>query len=153
MHVGIAADHGGFHLKEQLSEMLRESGYEVVDFGADRLTETDDYPDFVFPLAKAVSAGTVSRGIAVCGSGVGASVAANKVHGVRACLIHDAYSALQGVEDENMNMICLGRRTTGYALAWEFTRAFLKAEFDHAERKQRRLFKILKEEGTVENTE
>jgi ribose 5-phosphate isomerase B len=153
MRTGIAADHGGFELKEQLSKMLQESGYEVVDFGANKLVENDDYPDFVLPLAKAVSNGTMERGIAICGSGVGACIAANKVTGVRACLIHDVYSAHQGVEDDNMNMICLGGRTVGYALACELTRIFLMAEFSNAERMQRRLAKISKEEGTLEKHE
>ena len=103
MRVGIAADHGGFALKEQLAELLRGSGYEIVDFGAHQLNPEDDYPDFVIPLARAVAAGQVERGVAICGSGVGASVAANKVAGVRAGLIHDVFSAHQGVEDDNMN--------------------------------------------------
>ena len=146
MRTGIAADHGGFELKERLSKMLQESGYEVVDFGAHKLAENDDYPDFVLPLAKAVSNGTVERGIAVCGSGVGACIAANKVRGVRACLVHDVFSAHQGVEDDNMNIICLGGRTIGYALAWELTRTFLTSEFSNAERMKRRLSKISNEE-------
>lgn len=153
MRTGIAADHGGFKLKEQLSKMLQESGYEVVDFGANELIENDDYPDFVLPLAKAVSNGTLERGIAICGSGVGACIAANKVPGVRACLIHDIYSAHQGVEDDNMNLICLGGRTVGYALAWELTKTFLMAKFGNAKRSQRRLSKISYEEGTLEKNE
>ncbi len=153
MRIGIAADHGGFELKEHLSKILQESGYEVIDFGANKLNGNDDYPDFVLPLAKAVSHGKVERGIAVCGSGVGACVAANKVPGVRACLIHDVFSAHQGVEDDNMNVICLGGRTVGYALAWELTRTFLTAKFGNAERMQRRLSKISNEEGTLEKHE
>ena len=153
MIIGVAADHGGFELKEKLSKMLEKSGYEVVDFGAKKLNEGDDYPDFVLPLAKAVSNGTVERGIAICGSGVGACIAANKVPGVRACLIHDVFSAHQGVEDDNMNMICLGGRTIGYELAWELTRTFLVAKFSNAERMQRRLAKISNEEGTLEKSE
>jgi ribose 5-phosphate isomerase B len=102
MRIGVAADHGGFALKEQLANALRGSGHEVVDFGASSLDVGDDYPDFVIPLARSVAGGEVERGMAVCGSGVGASVAANKVPGVRAGLIHDVFSARQGVEDDNM---------------------------------------------------
>ncbi|MBE0537026.1 MAG: RpiB/LacA/LacB family sugar-phosphate isomerase, partial [Phycisphaerae bacterium] len=104
------------------------------------------YPDFVLPLAKAVADRTVERGIAVCGSGVGACVAANKVRGVRACLVHDVYSAHQGVEHDAMNLICFGGRVIGSALAWELTLAFLGAEFSGAERHQRRLVKIAAQE-------
>ena len=142
MRVGIAADHGGFELKEQVAKVLRAAGYEAVDFGARSLTPTDDYPDFIVPLAKAVSTGEVERGIAVCGSGVGASVVANKIRGVRAALITDVFSAHQGVEDDDMNIICLGGRVTGYALAWDLIHAFLNARFIGAERHRRRLAKI-----------
>jgi len=153
MRIGIAADHGGFKLKERLCKMLQESGYKLVDFGANKLTENDDYPDFVMPLAKAVSRGKIERGIAICGSGVGACIAANKIPGVRACLIHDVYSAHQGVEDDNMNMICLGGRTIGYALAWELTKTFLKGKFSNEKRMQRRLAKVSNEEGTLKEYE
>jgi ribose 5-phosphate isomerase B len=142
MRVGIGADHGGFALKEQLAESLRGSGYEVVDFGAHELNPGDDYPDFVIPLAKAVAAGQVERGVAICGSGVGASVAANKVAGVRAGLIHDVFSAHQGVEDDNMNVFCLGERVIGPALAWELIETFLAAHFSGAPRHERRLAKV-----------
>src|SRR5438874_4345107 len=108
MRIGIAADHGGFPLKEQLVVRLKSAGHEVVDFGAHQLTPGDDYPDFVIPLGQAVAADRVDRGVAVCGSGVGASVCANKINGVRACLIEDHFSARQGVEDDNLNVICLG---------------------------------------------
>ena len=149
MRVGIAADHGGFDLKEQLARMLRGAGYEVADFGAHKMSPEDDYPDFIVPLARAVAIGEVERGVAVCGSGVGACVAANKIRGVRAALIADIFSAHQGVEDDEMNMICLGGRVTGYALAWDLTRAFLTARFVGAERHRRRLAKIaaLESEG------
>ncbi len=100
MRLGIATDHGGFGLKGELVAQLRAAGHEVVDFGAHELNPGDDYPDFVVPLAQAVVAGKVERGVAICGSGVGASVCANKVLGIRACLIHDHFSARQGVEDE-----------------------------------------------------
>lgn len=142
MGVGIAADHGGFELKERLADDLHQAGYEVLDFGAHELTHGDDYPDFVVPLAKAVAKGEVARGIAICGSGVGACVAANKVPGVRACLIHDVYSAHQGVEDDNMNIICLGGRVVGYDLAWDLIQAFLSAQYNDTERFRRRLAKV-----------
>src|SRR5438132_8371781 len=119
MRVGIATDHGGFGLKEDLLAQLRAAGHDVVDFGADKLSPDDDYPDFVVPLAEAVAAGTVDRGGAVCGSGVGASISANKILGVGAALIHDHFSAAQGVEHEHMNIICLGGRTVGPRVAWE----------------------------------
>jgi ribose 5-phosphate isomerase B len=142
MRVGLATDHGGFDLKERIDEALRGAGYEVVDFGAYNLVPDDDYPDFVVPLARAVAEGRVTRGIAICGSGVGASVAANKIPGVRAGLVHDIFSAHQGVEDDNMNMICLGGRVVGYALAWELVQSFLMAHYRAAERFERRLAKV-----------
>jgi len=142
MRVGIAADHGGFELKEQVAEVLRAAEYEVVDFGARSPIPTDDSLDFIVPLAKAVSTGEVERGVALCGSGVGACVAANKIRGVRAALITDVFSAHQGVEDDDMNMICLGGRVTGHALAWDLIHAFLNARFIGAERHRRRLAKI-----------
>ena len=142
MRVGIAADHGGFTLKEQLAKSLRGSGYEVVDFGAHQMDPEDDYPDFIIPLARAVAAGEVDRGVALCGSGVGASVAANKVPGVRAGLIHDVFSAHQGVQDDNMNVFCLGGQVIGPALARELIETFLAARFSGAPRHQRRLAKV-----------
>lgn len=142
MRVGIAADHGGFELKEQLTVALKAAGYEVVDFGDHELVAGDDYPDFVVPLARAVAKGEVARGVAICGSGVGACVVANKVPGVRACLIHETFSAHQGVEDDDMNMICLGGLVVGHALAWELVKIFLQAKFSGTERFQRRLAKV-----------
>ena len=142
MRIGIAADHGGFELKVQLTSALKAAGYEVADFGNHELVPEDDYPDFVVPLARAVARGEVTRGVAICGSGVGACIAANKVPGVRACLIHEAFSARQGVEDDDMNMICLGGRVVEYALAWELVKTFLQAKFSAAERFKRRLTKI-----------
>src|SRR5882672_3602860 len=118
MHVGICTDHGGFELKERLVEQLRAAGHQVVDFGAFSLNPQDDYPDFVVPLARAVAAGTVERGVAVCGSGVGASVCANKIAGIRSALIEDHFSARQGVEDDHTNILCMGGRTVGPAVAW-----------------------------------
>jgi len=142
MRVGIATDHGGFSLKEDLLKQLRAAGHEVIDFGADKLRPDDDYPDFVVPLAQAVAASTVERGVAVCGSGVGASICANKIRGVRAALIHDHFSAGQGVEDDHMNIICLGGRTVGPSVAWELVQTFLAAEYSQAARHLRRLMKV-----------
>jgi ribose 5-phosphate isomerase B len=142
MRVGIATDHGGFTLKEDLVARLRAAGHEVTDFGAHALNSGDDYPDFVVPLARAVVAGTVERGIAVCGSGVGASVCANKIQGVHAALVTDHFSARQGVEDDHMNIICMGGRTIGPFAAWDILEAFLAAEFSQAPRHLRRLGKV-----------
>ena len=142
MRVGIATDHGGFGLKEELVKQLREAGHEVVDFGAHRLNQGDDYPDYVVPLAEAVAAQKVDRGVAICGSGVGASVCANKIRGVRAALIHDHFSARQGVEDDHMNILCMGGRTVGPAVAWDLVQTFLAAEFSQAQRHLRRLGKV-----------
>ena len=142
MRVGIATDHGGFGLKQDLVAQLRAAGHDVVDFGAEELRPDDDYPDFVIPLAQAVAAGTLERGVAVCGSGVGASICANKIPGVRAGLIHDHFSAGQGVEDDHMNVICIGGRTMGSSVAWDVVQAFLAAEFSQAPRHLRRLAKV-----------
>lgn len=142
MHVGICTDHGGFELKNELGEKIRAAGHQVTDFGAFALNPQDDYPDFVIPLARAVAGGRVERGVAVCGSGVGAAVCANKISGVRAALIGDHFSARQGVEDDHMNIICLGGRTAGTELAWDLIQAFLGAEFSQAERHLRRLGKV-----------
>src|SRR6266480_6226088 len=142
MRVGIATDHGGFALKNELALQLRAAGHEVVDFGARSLRAGDDYPDFVTPLAQAVASGQVNRGVAICGSGVGASVCANKVAGVRAALIHDHFSARQGVEDDQMNLICMGGRTIGPAVAWDLVETFLLAQPSLAERHLRRLDKV-----------
>src|SRR6059036_1798869 len=139
MRVGIATDHGGFGLKADLVAQLRAAGHDVVDFGADKLNPDDDYPDFVVSLAEAVAAGTVERGVAICGSGVGASVCANKIPGVRAALIYDHFSARQGVEDDHINVICMGGRTVGPSVAWDLVQTFLTAQFSPAERHQRRL--------------
>ncbi len=140
--IGIAADHGGYELKNYLVKILRDQQYEVIDFGDAQMDPEDDYPDYVVPLAKAVAEGKVSRGIAICASGVGACIAANKIAGVKACLIHDKFSAQQGVEDDNMNLICLGGKVVDELLAGELTTIFLKAKFSGAERHIRRLAKI-----------
>ena len=145
--IGIAADHGGFELKEYLAAMLREADYEMIDFGDGKPKPDDDYPDFVVPLARAVAGGEVDRGLAICGSGVGACIASNKVPGVRACLIHECFSAHQGVEDDDMNVICLGGHVVGNALAWELVRTFLNARFSGAERHRRRLAKVARLES------
>jgi ribose 5-phosphate isomerase B len=142
MHLGICTDHGGFGLKEDLVSRLRAAGHEVVDFGAHTMDPGDDYPDFVIPLARAVAEGKVERGLAVCGSGVGASVCANKIPGVRAALVHDHFSAWQGVEDDHMNIICMGGRVIGPFLAWDLVQAFLGAKFSQAPRHLRRLGKV-----------
>jgi ribose 5-phosphate isomerase B len=140
--IGIASDHGGYELKVYLAGKLREAGYEAIEFGDQQPAPDDDYPDFVVPLARAIARGELDRGVAVCGSGVGASVAANKVAGVRACLIHEVFSAHQGVEDDDLNVICLGGRVVGHALAWELVERFLAARFSGAERHRRRLAKV-----------
>jgi len=142
MQLGIATDHGGFGLKEDLAARLRAIGHDVVDFGATELNPDDDYPDFVIPLARAVASGKVERGVAVCGSGVGASICANKVSGVHAALILDHFSARQGVEDDHMNIICIGGRTVGPDVAWDLVQTFLAAEFSQAPRHLRRLGKV-----------
>jgi ribose 5-phosphate isomerase B len=142
MRVGVGSDHGGFLLKVHIVERLRVAGHEVLDFGAHQFIEGDDYPDYIIPLARAVASGEVERGIALCGSGVGASIAANKVTGVRAGLIHDVFSAHQGVEDDDMNVFSLGGQVIGSALAGELIDTFLKARFSGADRHQRRIDKV-----------
>jgi ribose 5-phosphate isomerase B len=142
MRIGIASDHGGFALKAEIAGMLISAGHDVLDFGAHSLEPADDYPDFVIPLARSIASGNVDRGIAICGSGVGASVVANKVPGVRAGLIHDVFSARQGVEDDDMNVFCLGGKVIGNGLALELVKTFLSARFSGAERHMRRLAKV-----------
>ncbi len=149
--VGIASDHGGYELKKYLVGKLQEHGIVVFDFGDFQLTANDDYPDFVIPMAQAVANGEVDRGIAICGSGVGASVAANKVVGVRACLIHEMFSAHQGVEDDDLNVMCLGGLVVGHSLAWELVQTFLCASFSGAARHRRRLAKVGRLELQVGN--
>lgn len=142
MRIGIATDHGGFALKEEVAEYLRRSGHEVVDFGAYHFDPEDDYPDFIIPMAQAIAAKVVQRGLALCGSGVGASIAANKVAGVRAALVEDVFSAHQGVEDDDMNVLSLGGKVIGSALALELIGTFLTAHFTGAPRHRRRLAKV-----------
>lgn len=145
--IGIAADHGGFESKNYLAGRLRENHYDVVDFGDIQLNPDDDYPDFVVPLARAVARGEVDRGVAICGSGVGACITANKVPGVRACLIHESFSSHQGVEDDDMNVICLGGRVVTNTVAWELVGIFLHARFSGAERHRRRVAKVARLEN------
>jgi ribose 5-phosphate isomerase B len=129
MRVAICAEHGGVDMKTQLAALLAQAGHEVVDFGNKIFDAEDDYPDYAIPLARAVAQGQAYRGVLICGSGVGVSVAANKIPGVHAALIHDDYSARQGVEDDDLNVLCLGGRTTGVAVAWNCVRTFLSAQF------------------------
>src|SRR5271165_7012243 len=150
MRLGIATDHGGFELKQDLLNRIQGAGHEVTDFGALGLAPGDDFPDFVIPLARAVAAGSVDRGVAVCGSGVGAAICANKVNGARACLIHDHFSARQGVEDDHMNILCLGGRAVGPEVAWDLVQTFLAAKYSEAERHLRRLGKVASLEAEKE---
>ena len=142
MKIGFATDHGGYALKAPILKALLDTGHEVQDFGAYTLDPVDDYPDFVIPLARAVAQGKVERGIAICGSGVGASFTANKIPGVRSALIHESYSAHQGVEDDDMNLLCLGGRVVAFALSWEIIQAYLAARYEKTERFERRLAKV-----------
>ncbi len=142
MRVGIATDRGGFALKECLVKYLQAAGYEVIDFGACDQNPEDDYPDFVIPLAQAVARGRVERGVAIGGSGVGVSVCANKISGVRAALIQDSLSAWQGVDQDHLNIICVSSRAVRPYVAWEVVRAFLVANFNQTERNLRRLGKV-----------
>ena len=143
LRVALGADHGGFSLKAELLPWLQDQGYEVLDLGAHTLDPADDYPDFAIAVAQAVASGEAQRGIVVCGSGVGACIVANKMTGIRACLCHDTYSAHQGVEHDDMNILCLGARVIGVELARELVSAFLKARFSGEERHRRRLQKVL----------
>jgi ribose 5-phosphate isomerase B len=142
MRVALAADHGGFVLKTSLIPWLESRDYEILDLGAEIFNAADDYPDFAEDLAQAVVSGKADRGILVCGSGVGASIAANKIPGIRACLCHDTYSAHQGVEHDDMNILCLGGRVIGLELAKELVNAFLNAHFKDQEKYRRRVDKI-----------
>ena len=146
MRVAVGADHAGFELKQHLVPWIEASGHEVVDLGAHEFNAADDYPDFAYAVAGAVLSGEAERGIVVCGSGVGACITANKLPGVRACLCHDTFSARQGVEHDDMNVICLGGRIIGQDLSKEILRAFLGASFLAEPRFQRRLDKLLRVE-------
>jgi ribose 5-phosphate isomerase B len=146
MRVAIGFDHAGFPLKADVIRVLGDLGHEAVDLGTDS-TAAVDYPDFAKAVGLAVSRGDCDRGIVVCGSGVGASVAATKIPGVRAALCHDTFSARQGVEDDDLNVLCLGARVIGPSLAAEVMRAFLAARFSNLERHVRRLNKVKKIEA------
>ena len=142
MKVAVGADHAGFDLKTQIVPWLESSGHGVVDVGAHILDPADDYPDFAAAVARSVNDGLAERGVMVCGSGVGASIATNKVGGIRACLCHDTYTARQGVEHNDMNVICLGGRVIGIETAKEVIAAFLGASFTPEARFQRRIDKV-----------
>lgn len=147
MKVAIGSDHGGFPLKKEVAQLLARDGHQVIDLGAHAYDASDDYPDFALAVARAVVTGQAERGIILCGSGVGASVAANKVRGIRAGLCHDTYSAHQGVEHDDMNVLCLGSRVIGGSLAAELVRTFIGARFSGEERHRRRLDKVLAAEA------
>ena len=142
LRIAIAADHGGYDLKQELVRRLTDA-VDFVDLGAHSYDSSDDYPDFAIAAAQAVSSGDVERAVVICGSGVGASIACNKVKGVRAGLCHDTYSAHQGVEHDDMNALCMGARVIGVELATEIVAAFLMARFSAEERHLRRLDKIM----------
>ena len=144
MKIAVAADHGGFPLKADIIALLKQAGHEPIDLGASEYVAGDDYPDYAYQVGRTVQTGQAERGIILCGSGVGACSAANKMKGVRAGLCHDTYSAHQGVEHDNMNVLCLGARIVGVELANEIVRAFVDARFNTGERFQRRLDKVLK---------
>ena len=148
MKVALGCDHAGFELKDQIAERLRQGGHEVTEVWPKRLDPQDDYPDAAAAVGRAVAAGQAERGIIICGSGVGASVAANKIRGVRAGLCHDTYSARQGVEHDDVNVLCLGARVIGVATAFDLVAAFLGARFSGEERHARRLKKLLALEGS-----
>ncbi len=142
MIIAVGTDHAGFALKDSVVETIAAAGHEVLDCGAYTVAPGDDYPDFAAAVARAILAGRAARGVLLCGSGVGASVAANKFDGIRCALCHDTFSARQGVEDDAMNVLALGARVLGPALAVELVNAFLRAEFSGAERHRRRLAKV-----------
>lgn len=152
MKIAVGADHGGFVLKQIVMEELKKMGHSIVDCGAPTLNPTDDYPDFSRAVGQALQRGDAERGVLICGSGVGAAIAATKMRGVRACVCHDTYSAHQGVEHDDMNVLALGARVIGDELAKEIVRAFISARFSGDERFQRRLNKVMeieREQGTA----
>ena len=142
MRLAVGADHAGFELKELLAPWLRSAGHTVVDIGAHELDNDDDYPDFAAAVAEKVRSGDAERGIIICGSGVGASITANKVPGIRACVCHDTYTAHQGVEHDDMNVVCVGARVIGLDLAKDVIASFLGAGFIPEPRFMRRLEKL-----------
>jgi ribose 5-phosphate isomerase B len=143
MKIALGCDHAGYPLKKLVAERLVKLGHEVVNLGVDTDSQPADYPDYARAVAEAVAGGKAQRGVVVCGSGVGANVAANKVPGVRASMCHDTFSARQGVEDDDMNVLCLGGRIIGQELAYEVLAAFLNAKFSGLERHVRRMNKVL----------
>ena len=147
MRISVAADHNGYELKNEITEILKRDGHDVIDMGPHDLDPLDDYPDYAKPLAESVSSGETERGIMICGSGVGASVAANKGKGVRAAVCHDIYSAHQGVEHDDMNVLCLGSRIVGTEVVRELVSAFISAEYTNEERHARRLTKVIEMEN------
>ena len=146
MQLAVGADHAGFELKELLIPWLQAAGHQVVDLGAHQLDNDDDYPDFAVAVAETVRSGGAERGLIICGSGVGASITANKVPGIRACICHDTYTAHQGVEHDDMNVVCVGARVIGLELSKEIIASFLSANFIPEPRFQRRLDKLLEVE-------
>ena len=150
MRISVAADHNGYELKNEITEILKRDGHDVIDMGPHDLDPLDDYPDYAKPLAESVSSGETERGIMICGSGVGASVAANKVKGVRAAVCHDIYSAHQGVEHDDMNVLCLGSRIVGAEVVQELVSAFISAEYTNEERHARRLNKVIEMENNFQ---
>jgi ribose 5-phosphate isomerase B len=142
MRIAVGADHAGYPLNETIIAALESDGHQIIDFGTHDGSQADDYPDYAFKVGRCVQSGDAARGIIICGSGVGACVAANKLKGVRACLCHDTYSAHQGVEHDDINVLCLGARIIGSALALELVNAFVNASFSGEERHRRRLAKI-----------
>ena len=146
MRVAIGADHAGYELKLQVLPWLKAEGYEVVDLGAHELDPNDDYPDFAAAVARSLTAGAAERGVVICGSGVGACITANKVRGIRASVCHDTFTARQGVEHDDMNVICVGGRVIGFELAKEVLGSFLGANFLPESRFQRRLDKLIEVE-------
>jgi len=143
VRIALGGDHAGLEMKNTMAAWLREDGHELLDLGAHKMDPLDDYPDFALAVAESVATGQAQRGIIVCGSGVGASIAANKIPGVRAAMCHDVYSAHQGVEHDDMNVLCLGGRVVGVEVARELVRAFLGAKYSNEARHQRRLNKVL----------
>lgn len=143
MKTAVASDHGGFELKKVIFNILKSENVDITDLGNSRYDPLDDYPDFAEILAKKISAGDFDKGILICGSGIGACIAANKIKGARAAVCHDTYSARQGVEHDDMSILCIGARVVGDKLAEELVRAFLNAQFRKEERFIRRLEKVL----------
>ena len=148
MRIAIGADHGGYPVKAPMKELLESQGHTIVDLGAYSLDPADDYPDFTKAVAEYVASGQADKGIVLCGSGVGAAVASNKVRGVRASVCHDTYSAHQGVEHDDMNVLCMGARIIGEELAREIVSSFASAKFSGEERHKRRLGKLLDMEAS-----